>query len=142
MKDVTKSIKIAVFLCVAIVFTVTGCKEEHTGDTTTDTPPYVNGGEEPQPFPDDIPEMSSKLVRALEKSGVDTPVFNLTFSKNGDITLMVSADSDDRGTPSLMEAAREINRVTTISIVDFKNNPGCVWINIGGRERILCEKIN
>ncbi len=140
MKDVTKSIKVVVLFCVALVLTLTGCKEEHAGDPTTHISLHVNGGEEPQSFSDDIPGMTPGLVKALEESEVNAPVFNFTFSENGDITLMVNPEYD-RGTPSSAEASKEINRVTAISIVDFKNNPGCWWINLDGSERLLCKKI-
>lgn len=142
MKDVTKSIKITVFFCIAIIFTLTlaGCKEEHTGGATTHVPPYVNGGE-PQPFPDDIPDMSSELVKELEKIGAgNSAVLVLVDNKNGDIRIRKNPRYD-RSTPSSMEPAKEINRVTAITIVDFKKNPGCSWVNIGGREELFCEKI-
>lgn len=140
MKGATKSIKIAVFLCVTIVFTLTGCKEEHTGGATTHVPPYVNGGE-PQPFPDDIPEMSLELVKELEKIGAgNTPVLVLVDSKNGDIRILKNPKYE-RIPLSSKVGAKEINRVTAISIVDFKRNPGCRWVNANGSEVLFCEKI-
>ncbi len=139
MKDAIKSIKIAVFFFAVIVFTLTGCKEEHTGGAATHIPPYVNGGE-PQPFPDDIPEMSSELVRELEKVGAgNTPVLVLVDSKNGDIRILTNPKYERQPLGSKVDAA-EINRVTAISIVDFKNNPGCQWVNISGSEVLFCEK--